>query len=541
MSVFNGILLGCGAALASVAAACAAELPSRQAAPIEYVRICDAYGDGFFYIPGTDTCLRVGGLALGEVRTYSVSYRMANLVMGQPGIGVKTALGLIPSSLIYGNATGGSNTGFVALGRIELDARTASELGALRAFVRLESQFGSETNAALGALSGIGNFYGQFYNNNTALFSPSRETTILNKAFIQFAGLTAGRVQSFFDFYADQANWEALRGSNATVAALAYTQTFGEGFSGALSIEDNASRRDFIGSTIGNFDFGASIGKPGFGASYAAVPGGSRVPEIVGNLRLDQGWGALQVSAAAHQLRTSLYDFAALAVTPAIPAPPLPSAYAFPAATSQEHGFAAQLGGQFNLDKVAPQLFSPGDKLWLQATYEEGATGYVTGNNLSFSGGAVNGNDFYGYGNGGVKAGNGWDFRIYDCVWTAFGHCDKSQGWAVLAALRHYWLPTLSSGLFGSYMGLRYSGAALAAVGNGVGVVNTDEVRIGSNLVWTPIKNFDFGGEVMYLRDLHRSRPIGLAPDPVLNSAGLPSWKSINSTVEGRVRVQRAF
>ncbi|HXW69824.1 MAG TPA: porin, partial [Methylocella sp.] len=44
----------------------AADLPQMQSAPIEYVRICDAFGTGFFYIPGTDTCLRVGGLVLGE-------------------------------------------------------------------------------------------------------------------------------------------------------------------------------------------------------------------------------------------------------------------------------------------------------------------------------------------------------------------------------------------------------------------------------------------------------------------------------------------
>lgn len=206
----------------------------------------------------------------------------------------------------------------------------------------------------------------------------------------------------------------------------------------------------------------------------------------------------------------------------------------FPVSKSQDYGFAAQLGTQFFLDKFAPEVFSPGDKLWIQATYEQGAAGYMTGNNLSVSGGAVNGNDFYGYGNGGVKAGNGWDFRTYDC---AFGHCDKSYDWAFLVALKHYWLPTLSSGLFGSYLGLRYSGAA---PGNGAGVVNADEYRIGSNLIWTPIKNFEVGGEVMYLRD-NRSRPAGLAPDPILNSAGLPSWKSSNGAVEGRVRVQRAF
>jgi hypothetical protein len=30
-------------------------------APVEYVRVCDVYGAGFFYIPGTDTCLKIGG------------------------------------------------------------------------------------------------------------------------------------------------------------------------------------------------------------------------------------------------------------------------------------------------------------------------------------------------------------------------------------------------------------------------------------------------------------------------------------------------
>src|SRR5260221_14588294 len=31
------------------------------AEPVQYVRICDAFGQGFFNIPGTDTCIRVSG------------------------------------------------------------------------------------------------------------------------------------------------------------------------------------------------------------------------------------------------------------------------------------------------------------------------------------------------------------------------------------------------------------------------------------------------------------------------------------------------
>lgn len=36
--------------------------------PMEYVRVCDAYGDGYFYIPGTETCLSIGGYIRSEGR-----------------------------------------------------------------------------------------------------------------------------------------------------------------------------------------------------------------------------------------------------------------------------------------------------------------------------------------------------------------------------------------------------------------------------------------------------------------------------------------
>src|ERR1700675_4448648 len=48
------------AALVPAAGAQAADLPVK-AAPVQYVKICTLYGDGFYYIPGTDTCLKLGG------------------------------------------------------------------------------------------------------------------------------------------------------------------------------------------------------------------------------------------------------------------------------------------------------------------------------------------------------------------------------------------------------------------------------------------------------------------------------------------------
>jgi hypothetical protein len=54
------LLLGTAAGLAGVAGAQAADMPVK-AAPVQYVKICSLYGDGFYYIPGTDTCLKLGG------------------------------------------------------------------------------------------------------------------------------------------------------------------------------------------------------------------------------------------------------------------------------------------------------------------------------------------------------------------------------------------------------------------------------------------------------------------------------------------------
>src|SRR3954471_4941804 len=101
MNLAKSLLLGSAAGLA---AAQAADLPVTKAAPVEYVRVCSAYGAGFFYIPGTDTCLRVAGRARFE---YNVS-----------------------SARQFSQ----DNTGFRSLGRLQLDARTQTAYGTLRAF-----------------------------------------------------------------------------------------------------------------------------------------------------------------------------------------------------------------------------------------------------------------------------------------------------------------------------------------------------------------------------------------------------------------------
>ncbi|HXW72228.1 MAG TPA: porin, partial [Methylocella sp.] len=66
------------------------------------------------------------------------------------------------------------------------------------------------------------------------------------------------------------------------------------------------------------------------------------------------------------------------------------------------------------------------------------------------------------------------------------------------------------------------------------------EGRVGTNLVWTPLRGFDIGAEFMYVH-VDESRPAGLAPNSVLQASGLPAFQSNTNQYEGRLRLQRAF
>jgi len=64
----KSLLLGSAAALAAVSGAQAADaIIAAEPEPMEYVRVCDAFGTGYFYIPGTETCLKIGGYVRFQV------------------------------------------------------------------------------------------------------------------------------------------------------------------------------------------------------------------------------------------------------------------------------------------------------------------------------------------------------------------------------------------------------------------------------------------------------------------------------------------
>ena len=72
-----------------------ADLPARKAAPVEYVKVCDAYGAGFFFIPGTDTCLKVGGYVRAEYQ-----YTPGKSVYSTTGLAANPAMALHRENMI---------------------------------------------------------------------------------------------------------------------------------------------------------------------------------------------------------------------------------------------------------------------------------------------------------------------------------------------------------------------------------------------------------------------------------------------------------
>ncbi|WP_455479090.1 porin [Bartonella sp. B23] len=99
--------------------------------PVGYVRVCDAYGKGYFYIPGTETCMRLSG----NIR--------ADFLAGDD-IGAKTDAELAKKGKTYG-----------ASSRLTLVFQTASEteLGTLRSYAKIYSHWGNGRDTAGAKLS----------------------------------------------------------------------------------------------------------------------------------------------------------------------------------------------------------------------------------------------------------------------------------------------------------------------------------------------------------------------------------------------------
>lgn len=432
----SGSVLVTGLAIVALPAV-AADLPSRKAAPVEYVRICSEHGAGFFYIPGSDTCLKVAGRVRADFRYEEPFERSANA------------------------------TRFRGRGYLTLDSRTSTEWGLLRATTRVKVT--KDTGSAA--------------------------STVLDWAYVQFAGITAGRLEySFFDFspIGDFGFLDATingRGSyHEAINALAYTARLAGGFSATLALEDKSERVVGV-STYTPY-------APGFGgfAPTTLAEGGQTVPDVVGRLEWTQAWGTAVLAGALHQNRLG-GPFA----------PPF-NGLAGPAGyvVDTKYGYAINAGLKINLPMLAA-----GDNLMLSAVWADGASNY-TGWTTAGTAGSIS------------------PLRADALLVPGTTDMSLSKSYSLSAGLLHYWTPTIRQSLYGAYGGLNQQGQYF----------DVRAVTVGSNVIWSPVRALNIGAEVYYSRLV--GVPVSAYPYVAANDTFYRAGSSPDNW-GGRLRFQRDF
>lgn len=159
-----------------------------EAEPMKYVKVCDMYGAGFFFIPGTEVCLNVNGYVRSTYRHSEevLSTSLLTVASGDPITSFPTAGGFITKTGVIGTnpATLKANTSsWNVRGRLNFDVRNETEYGTLRSELRLQggdSDASGDANVgldqALISLAGFRLGYSDTYwktNHNSGAGSPA--------------------------------------------------------------------------------------------------------------------------------------------------------------------------------------------------------------------------------------------------------------------------------------------------------------------------------------------------------------------------------
>ena len=245
----KSLLLGSAAALLAVSGARAADaVVVAEPEPAEYVKICDVYGAGYFYIPGTETCLRIGGY-----------------IRYDAGFGDRGSLD-------------GARTTDRLDGDVQDTWRKNARL-ALRTWTGQETEYGTlktytETRYNFGNSNGGGEV---------------SNSVSLKFAWIQLGGLRIGKDESAFDSfigYAGNVIQDTLvpYGDKDT-NLISYTFDAGNGFSALISLEQGSGSNtidSYVPHVVGGLkykgDWGSITGVAAYNSAYE---------EWAGKVRLD--------------------------------------------------------------------------------------------------------------------------------------------------------------------------------------------------------------------------------------------------------------
>ena len=273
----KSLLLGSAAAMVAVSGAQAADAVVVEPEPVEYVRVCDAYGSGFFYIPGTETCIRFSGFVRSSYdKIYFDGDHDGNIVRvpgGGDPFNPAAAVNAVPNNFDLNYTLWGQRA------RLNVDTRNETDWGTLRAIYRLEAGQSNvdvdvDMDVALISLAGFrAGFAGANYWSTNHGFGWVNAESV--------ATVASGVVypDGFYGF------------DDATI--FDYTWA-GDGFSVTIGVEDprisygrggfgNVTNNGTSGDSRANFYAGFNYSGDGWGVAFTAVHD-SIAPELAGGL-----------------------------------------------------------------------------------------------------------------------------------------------------------------------------------------------------------------------------------------------------------------
>jgi hypothetical protein len=394
------------------------------------------------------------------------------------------------------------------------------------------------------------------------------ESFNVGRAFVQWAGFSFGRMQSFSDTWSIDDSSAAINieqeqtGSDTFkngVNSIAYTFDFGNGVSFTAGADERRTK------SLTNLSVNSVLK---VGAEPTDYHQGEQYPDPFLALHVEQAWGYVAFSGGVHDVNATYYTqsgtSASLATTgaPGYTCTAAGSAGGVGAANtplttcghpSDKIGFFAMAGGEVKL----PQ-FGPGDRIGANIRFSEGASSYGGGLQLSSP-------DLFGSGN---NLALGW---LSDGVYVNGSGIELTKAWGVSAAYNHHWTPTLESAIFAGYAAISYdttaqtyfsdaigctatsSGAAKQISVNTTGTISTNcnpnwqFVETGLVTRWTPAPGLDFtletlytyvwtgfGGDTLNLSNAGANPVIGARPAGFYNIANQGIWSEF-------FRVQRSF
>ena len=480
MKMVKSLILGSAAALVAVGGAQAADLPVKAKA-VEYVKVCSLYGPGFYYIPGTDTCIKLSGYLRADVVANS------NSDYSGPFNGA-------------GGAQNRFTNGYTWRSRedFDIDTRTATEYGVVRTyfdatFSWTTDSYGAGTTAGSTVYAPLGTTPNVSAPGNASGGNVAGGALGVYLAFIQFAGFTMGKAVSQFSApwvnYPGN-NFDGLVGGGGTVTGVnqfSYTAQFGNGVSLTLSAQDQTQY------TQGGVQNLGAIGTGALGVYGAGDYAGTIAPDLIAMLRVDQAWGLFQASFAAHDNHAAYYGATEVTGHP-----------------DDKWGWAGQLALSI---KNIPT--GPGDTINVQGVYTNGATRY---NIQDLASNAFAPQMFGGTNVPGAYQSVGLGLAP-DSVFVTGGSQQLVSTWGMRGAYVHNWNPYWNTSIYGAYAQVMYNSTAKSYIcgpaGNGVGGTfgiafgtagltscnpNYNIAQFGTQTQWTPVKNLTFTADFNWSR-----------------------------------------